>query len=840
MKMLKKIAIPVLLIATLLLTFTLTSCKKCSHEYGEWTVTKEATCTVDGTQERTCSSCGETEKQAIKATGHAMEELLCGVCGEAVVGVESLLPILDPSSLSSVGVVIKDIILTEEHEDYTVVRTIELAELVIYIDENGALAGYGEGTLTENNNIDGVSHNSAYFYLENDMIYVSLDFEDSDAVTTISLESIMADEPELEQAIAMINELLPAIELWFNESLLPCFTGVTLPEGVEAPELTEENAKKALTTILDLFFKVEQTEGGATVVLDLSVIKEVNNALNEKTVAELIDLIGGEGTFLQLQLLIPRLLDYSLDDLIKFINLNLGVNIPAFLSSLDELAAIVTGSEEVTFEMLVGIEGDIDAILADEEFLAIDVKTLLMSALELTEQTELDAFINEVVGMLNATTVYQLLEVSQSDAELINDVVDELMTAISYKITVDKTGKFVKAELDANIPEQQLFITVDITAEKIYFNANDGRGKNNITVELISNYTPNPDKEKLAEIKERISAIPEINEEIIAQNKGKPIYAEDGTTIVGMEYYDFTTSEIRNEDGSWTVGFEVDVIDFEDIGMRSIESFGCGSKAYYDLGFIVLSENRVITIDEATVNELRELDPSYTINDICKWIFFNSEVDYSVTETETDTTSIYFAFDSATGEVIDSADHRTFYDEEQSILIEDVACGETYKYVYACTDCDFCNVDEYVKEHGEESTVASVEFDEENGIYTVVYDCACGNANNYATIYVNVSESEIPIIITSVEGEEGDPIGFRLEIVDSGTYQLTISEANQSGYIHWYNSSHIKTTYYDADIVNDATLDLDSAKECVFDLFFFSYEQTNSITISVTPIALNG
>lgn len=38
------------------------------HEYGEWTVTKEATCAEDGKQTRTCE-CGSTEEEAIPATG---------------------------------------------------------------------------------------------------------------------------------------------------------------------------------------------------------------------------------------------------------------------------------------------------------------------------------------------------------------------------------------------------------------------------------------------------------------------------------------------------------------------------------------------------------------------------------------------------------------------------------------------------------------------------------------------------------------------------------------------------------------------------------------------------
>ena len=41
------------------------------HEWGDWEVTTEATCTTAGEEERTCSRCQETEKQTIAALDHA-------------------------------------------------------------------------------------------------------------------------------------------------------------------------------------------------------------------------------------------------------------------------------------------------------------------------------------------------------------------------------------------------------------------------------------------------------------------------------------------------------------------------------------------------------------------------------------------------------------------------------------------------------------------------------------------------------------------------------------------------------------------------------------------------
>lgn len=41
-----------------------------AHVWGEWTVTKEATCTEDGSKTRSCTSCGHPETEAIPAPGH--------------------------------------------------------------------------------------------------------------------------------------------------------------------------------------------------------------------------------------------------------------------------------------------------------------------------------------------------------------------------------------------------------------------------------------------------------------------------------------------------------------------------------------------------------------------------------------------------------------------------------------------------------------------------------------------------------------------------------------------------------------------------------------------------
>lgn len=52
------------------------------HEFGEWVTKTEPTCTENGENERTCSTCGETEIEATDAKDHEMIDGICTTCGE--------------------------------------------------------------------------------------------------------------------------------------------------------------------------------------------------------------------------------------------------------------------------------------------------------------------------------------------------------------------------------------------------------------------------------------------------------------------------------------------------------------------------------------------------------------------------------------------------------------------------------------------------------------------------------------------------------------------------------------------------------------------------------------
>ena len=62
--------------------------KKLGHEYGKWSITRSATCTRAGERQRTCSNCGYVQKEAIEKTAHdygkwiVTEKATCANTGE--------------------------------------------------------------------------------------------------------------------------------------------------------------------------------------------------------------------------------------------------------------------------------------------------------------------------------------------------------------------------------------------------------------------------------------------------------------------------------------------------------------------------------------------------------------------------------------------------------------------------------------------------------------------------------------------------------------------------------------------------------------------------------------
>ncbi len=64
-----------------LISCDLLSSEECDHEYGEWEVTKEPTCTQKGEQTKECEKCGDTKTKSVSKLDHDFENGTCKLCG---------------------------------------------------------------------------------------------------------------------------------------------------------------------------------------------------------------------------------------------------------------------------------------------------------------------------------------------------------------------------------------------------------------------------------------------------------------------------------------------------------------------------------------------------------------------------------------------------------------------------------------------------------------------------------------------------------------------------------------------------------------------------------------
>lgn len=54
----------------------------CTHVWGDWETTAQATCTAEGSETRACTLCGSTQTQSIDALGHDYVDGVCTRCGD--------------------------------------------------------------------------------------------------------------------------------------------------------------------------------------------------------------------------------------------------------------------------------------------------------------------------------------------------------------------------------------------------------------------------------------------------------------------------------------------------------------------------------------------------------------------------------------------------------------------------------------------------------------------------------------------------------------------------------------------------------------------------------------
>lgn len=607
MKVLKKIMLSVLAIATLVMCFALTSCGDCDHVWGEWTATGEATCSgtaekrvcseceevetrtngdakahtwgawtvktaagciTAGEEQRACSKCSAKETRPIAALGHS-GDAICEVC----FGTIFTLPEIDFSEYESVKVSLEDYTLTLNYnDDYNIIQsgtmTLDICEGYVGLDDDGALVGAFKAIVKMAGTVSG-ANNTALIngVIEGNAIYLGLEgavtpdnTENQKSYVKYDLSSVAEAEQfaELEEQLAMVEELLPEIEEWYNETLAPVFADVNLE--------VDGAAAFAAKLVNSLLKKEVAADGSFTLSIDYDAIKSFNETLAEKKISELIDVIFGEGVYADVKAFITSDEFYALSvaDVISFIETEQGVDLAELVKAIDALIAIAYPVPEgqtvpTVSAMLAGYMGvdptefDLVAFLRDETMADYSIMMALkmMVPAEDDPATEdvdeaavaIKAMVEGIFTQAEAVSVYELIlaggannegmnggsaplsETEEPDpiammVEMVNDYIDQMAEMSGFTLYFDKNGAFVKSVLTitAAAPNLDLTATITSTATDVTLDfefemnmGSDGTSEAACTVKLLPNGTVSADTAAIARIKAAIAKVPTID-----------------------------------------------------------------------------------------------------------------------------------------------------------------------------------------------------------------------------------------------------------------------------------------------------------------------------------------
>ena len=223
-----------------------------THEFGEWTVIKEATCTEDGSKTRSCS-CGESEKETLLKTGHTEETVAgkkatcteagftegkkCTVCGETTVEQEEIV---------SLG---HDCTYTEETDENGNITTLGICQRKdcntvienpagLYDAENKLLASWDELVNVYGLDVEAYYLNGDYEKKETHVTYILNNNEELKKAKKLIVGDSVTQIGRLafEHCTSLIDIVLPdTLSLMYGNAFNYCesLKRIVIPEGIK-------------------------------------------------------------------------------------------------------------------------------------------------------------------------------------------------------------------------------------------------------------------------------------------------------------------------------------------------------------------------------------------------------------------------------------------------------------------------------------------------------------------------------------------------------------------------------------------------------------------------------
>ncbi len=891
MKSMKKLLLSVLAIATLVMCFALTSCGgECEHVWGEWTANGEATCSgtaekrvcseceevetrtngdakahtwgawtvktaagciTAGEEGRACTKCSVTETRPIAATGHE-GDVFCENCA----GMIFTFPEVDFSAYDSVAIDLKDFELTMiDPEDSTNSGTLTLGvtEGYVKLDENGELIGAFKANVIMNGEVANAS--TTYLInglIEGGFIYVGTEGSQPNPATNIKENryvrfslSTASDMDEMQDALEQAEALLPEIEAWYAD-----FAELFADVAIDA-----SGVKNFAIDLLNGMFVKTATTDGYTITVDYEAIKAFNAKLAEKTIAEMFDVIAGEGAYADVKAFITsdEFFALSVADLISYIETEQGIDLAEFFASIDELLLIGVQGPAPETSPLLGLlasnglalpEGfdTIEDFLRDDsmaEYSVLSALSMMISVADdpaTAENETVEAFkemLAPIFAQLEESTVYEVLLASGANneqagsaplsdededpiaamVEMVNGMIDEMAEMSGITIYFDKNGAFVKTVLTvtAAMPTGEMEATITVTDEDVTVDyayaaeMESMQGASNGTMTIVPGEAVTSDAAAIARIKAAIAKIPMAKQDYFNAILGElfhsdsDVYKIQGNTLTILRLINInsTTIDVAVFQFEYNENYSITVIEgctnFYEVEMTVDGKSAKGSAPI--IGEVYWD----YLVDEYFVDATNFQN---IVNSVPAeaWGDESTEVDFSYNAAATENKYDYADnrdYDDWYGQEMPEiriAGHIYVLDESKSVFGED--CGDILKYAYKCSKCN----DEYVYytivEHY--SVDSYILADEDLGLaggFVKVQDCVnCEEVDAFDyVIYIN---SELDAAYQDYNNNDYAYIVITVGAEDVGTYNF-YTVAEEDDYCDTY------VTIYKWDSVNE-------------------------------------
>ena len=368
-----------------------------SHSFGEGTVTKAPTCIEKGQRTATCA-CGKTHVTEVDTVSHNYVDGVCSTCGRSQSDVYFLNLISSWKSITGVAVVINDFSYEMTYDAEEVrgnVQLLDFTALELYV-EDGEICGKGTGKCSIFNGpyTDETAICDFDAIISDGYLYLTAGYGMED-VTGEAIAIKASAEGLLASAI---DEILDEADLGNAEiESMTLFSEKVLPILRTFVEINEDKIEGSLSSLFNIIFTLTpQTDGTYVLTLDFDKISALNENLATKSIAELIDVYFGEGTFDGIVEFALEILNLTFSEIPAYVD-SKGLDSADIIESINEFA-IYTGAPE---------DFDVEELINSERFANVTVGMLMFDA---DDAAQYEQFINEqVVAMLRETTVYSML-----------------------------------------------------------------------------------------------------------------------------------------------------------------------------------------------------------------------------------------------------------------------------------------------------------------------------------------------------------------------------------------------------------------------------------------------